>query len=356
MRKELLLSNRYELMKKKFDVDEEKKIVKLNLHYDKASDLLEEHLETKAPTFNREKFGVMKDIVSDFPVEYKADLNIKVDDYEGFTPDEMLESFDDAVDLTVISGTKAHRKKWIQITLLLIGGILVLYLLARGLLGEWMGLSETTRDVLKEVFDISAWVFVWQAVSLMFLTPTQDRMIYITLAKRIHEVYLLDKDGNILAKEKYNDTHSNEFNERRMHVVAKYLLLIAGAAFFAVGLAHLVDFGSNMVDLISNWSAYTSSDMQVSIVAIIVVMVLDFLVTGFEVIAGVAALLTFTGRAPRFQKLVIPFGSIIILSEIANLVLAIILGLLSFASVLAVVIATAYFVGAILIHVTRIKN
>lgn len=343
-------------MKKKFDVDEENKIVKLNLQYDRAGELLEEHLETKVATFNREKFGTMKDIVSDFPVEYKADLNIKINDYEGIGADDMLESFDDAVALTVISGTRAHRKKWIQIILLLIGGILVLYLLARGLLGEWTGLAQTTQDVLKEVFDISAWVFVWQAVSLMFLTPTQERLVYLTLAKRIHRVNLLDKNNKVLATEIYNEAHSNDFSEKRSQAIAKYMLLVSGAAFFAVGVTHFVDLITNLVTIISNWNDIVSSDAGMSFAVVFIIMIIDFLSCGFEVVAGVAALFTFIGRAKKLKKLLIPFGAIALLSEVASMVLVIINGMVFFAQIVAVIIAITYFVGAILIHVTRDKN
>ena len=79
--KKSLITRRHELMKKRFDVDEENKIVKLDLHYESVDEVLDEHLDTKVASFNREKFAAIQDIVSDFPLEYKVDVGIKIDDY-----------------------------------------------------------------------------------------------------------------------------------------------------------------------------------------------------------------------------------------------------------------------------------
>lgn len=78
-------------MKKRFDVDEQNKIVKLGLYYDKADDVLESNINTKVPTFNRDKFGRIKEIISDFPQEYKADGNVKIDDYQDYKPQDVLD-------------------------------------------------------------------------------------------------------------------------------------------------------------------------------------------------------------------------------------------------------------------------
>lgn len=83
----------FELMKKRFDVDEQNKIVKLDLYYDKADDVLESNIDTKVPTFNRDKFGRIKEIISDFPQEYKADVDIKIDDYQDYKPQDVLGIF-----------------------------------------------------------------------------------------------------------------------------------------------------------------------------------------------------------------------------------------------------------------------
>ena len=165
-------SRQIELMKKRFNVDEEKKIVDLTLNYESANDVLITNLDTKVPTFDRDKFGRIKEIISEFPIDYKVNLDITIQDYNGYEPEEMLEGFNDAVELTVYSGEKDHRKKWLQTTFLLIAGILVLFFIANGVIQNWGGITPTAAEVLREVLDISAWVFVWQAVSLAFLTPS----------------------------------------------------------------------------------------------------------------------------------------------------------------------------------------
>ena len=76
-----LQRRRLELMKKRFDVDEENKIVKLDLHYDHIDELLDTNVYANVPSFDREKFGKIKEFITDFPIEYKVDVNMYVDDY-----------------------------------------------------------------------------------------------------------------------------------------------------------------------------------------------------------------------------------------------------------------------------------
>ena len=344
----------FELMKKRFDVDEQNKIVKLDLYYDKADDVLESNIDTKVPTFNRDKFGRIKEIISDFPQEYKADVNIKIDDYQDYKPQDVLDGFNDAVELTHYSGNREHKKKWIQITFLLLAGIVLLTLLARGLI-ENLQLSENGTTVFKEVFDIASWVFIWEAVSLMFLSPSEDRIVSLTLARRLHVVSFLDKNNKPVAKEHYLDSYALTAKERKLRIIGKYSLLVSGAAFLALG---ILDFASVFTDLPGSIQAINDAagtpEQSLLVTMTVIFSVIQLLAALFETLGGFAAISAFIGKG-RFYKMVLPFGIITFIFHSVIIVLSIIYQSSFISSAIGLLIAVAYLLGAIFLLVTREK-
>ena len=351
-----LLNRQVELMKKRFDVDEENKIVKVDIVYDKADDILVSNLDTRVPTFDREKFGRIKEVISDFPLDYKADLNIRIDDYQGYEAQEIIDGFNDAVELTHYSGNREHKKKWIQITFLLIAGIMLLNILARGVLENWLDLSETNASVFKEVFDITSWVFIWEAVSLSFLTPSDDRLMSLTLARRLNRVSLLDKNKKVLVSELYRESYENTAQEKKLKTVGKYALLVSGAAFFALAISELISLIIEIPNFINMVGSSESDSIGALIVFDVLFLSLSGLITIFEGLGGLAAISAFTGKVGRLYKMVLPFGIIVSIFEVINLVFAIALQTKIVTASIGTLVSLAYLLGAIFLIVTREKK
>ena len=350
-----LNSRQIELMKKRFDVDEENKIVKLDLYYEKADEILESNVDTKVPNFDREKFGRIKELISDFPLDYKADLNIKIDDYEGYKPEELLDGFNDAVELTHYSGNRAHKKKWVQIVFLLLAGILLLNIMARGVLENWLDLNETSTDVLREVFDITSWVFIWQAVSLWFLSPTEDRVTSLTLSHRIRNVAFLDNKDKVLVQEDYRECYDNTNHEKKLRTVGKYLLLISGAAFFGLGISNFFTAIFELPGLIALFSPDGSDEIIATIIFTVILLSMQLTTVVFEILGGLAAISSFTGKVGKLYRVVLPFGIIVFLVELASFVLRLNQGEFSATSLIGFIVALAYLLGVIFLMVTKQK-
>ena len=345
-------SRQIELMKKRFNVDEEKKVVDLTLNYEKASDILITNLDTKVPTFDREKFGRIKEIISEFPIDYKVNLDITIQDYEGYEPDELLEGFNDAVELTMYSGRKDHRHKWLMTTFLLIAGILVLFFIANGIIQSWNGISQTASEVLREVLDISAWVFVWQAVSLAFLTPSEDRLVSITLAHRLNQVLLRDKTSKITAKEQYSESYEATLSEGKLHTFGRYSLLVTGASFFALGSINFLVFLTDIYKMVK--STYEQTGNAGATIVINVLMAsITLAVVAFEIVGGLAAVGLYTGRMRKIHKLALPFGITVFALHSILLTASIVMNAITFSSVLSIVIATLYLFGVIIFRIKR---
>lgn len=341
-----------ELMKKRFNVDEEKKLVDLTLNYETASEVLITNLDTKVPTFDRDKFSRIKEIISEFPNDYKVNLDITIQDYEGYKPEEMLEGFNDAVELTIYSGNKDNRIKWLKTIFLMIAGILVLFFIANGIIQSWAGISATAAEVLREVLDISAWVFVWQAVSLAFLTPSEDRIISTTLKYRLNNVILRDKNSKITAKERYSDSYDATAREDRLHLFGRYSLLVSGAAFFALGSVNFLVFLTDIYNAIKTTYEQTGNAAAAIIVNVILASI-TLTVVAFEILGGLAAVAIYTGRTPKLQKLALPFGITTFVLQAALLLVSIAFAQVTVSGVIGVIVSAMYLFGVIVFSIKR---
>lgn len=341
-----------ELMKKRFNVDEEKKLVDLTLNYETASEVLITNLDTKVPTFDRDKFGRIKEIISEFPNDYKVNLDITIQDYEGYKPEEMLEGFNDAVELTIYSGNKDNRIKWLKTIFLMIAGILVLFFIANGIIQSWAGISATAAEVLREVLDISAWVFVWQAVSLAFLTPSEDRIISTTLKYRLNNVILRDKNSKITSKERYSDSYDATAREDRLHLFGRYSLLVSGAAFFALGSVNFLVFLTDIYNAIKTTYEQTGNAAAAIIVNVILASI-TLTVVAFEILGGLAAVSIYTGRTPKLQKLALPFGITTFALQTMLLIVSIIFSHVTVSGVVGVIVSAMYLFGVIVFSIRR---
>lgn len=341
-----------ELMKKRFNVDEEKKLVDLTLNYETASEVLITNLDTKVPTFDRDKFGRIKEIISEFPNDYKVNLDITIQDYEGYKPEEMLEGFNDAVELTIYSGNKDNRIKWLKTIFLMIAGILVLFFIANGIIQSWAGISPTAAEVLREVLDISAWVFVWQAVSLAFLTPSEDRIISTTLKYRLNNVILRDKNSKITSKERYSDSYDATAREDRLHLFGRYSLLVSGAAFFALGSVNFLVFLTDIYNAIKTTYEQTGNAAAAIIVNVILASI-TLTVVAFEILGGLAAVSIYTGRTPKLQKLALPFGITTFALQTMLLIVSIIFSHVTVSGVVGVIVSAMYLFGVIVFSIRR---
>ena len=293
------------------------------------------------------------EVWEDRPYDYKCDVDIKIDDYQDYKADELMDGFNDAVELTHYAGAREHKKKWIQITLLLIAGVVLLNIMAKGLIENWLSLDDVNLSVFKEVFDITSWVFIWEAVSLMFLTPSETRVVSLTLVRRLHSVKFIDKNDKVLASEDYRDSYSQTVLEKKTRIGAKYMLLISGAAFLGLGVAGIISSFSDIAFIMAA-SEGAGESAGVVLVTLIVLAVVNFSAVIFETIGGIAALSSFVGKG-RFYKVMLPFGILSFIVQVAGLVLSIAYGMISATYIIGSLIAAAYLLGAIILIATKEK-
>ena len=88
-RKNKVIVNKREidLLNKYYEIDNENRVVTMPLHYEKASDLINNKIISKDNyLFDYEELTAINDMIRRIPVMYKVNIDIQIDDYEDYDP------------------------------------------------------------------------------------------------------------------------------------------------------------------------------------------------------------------------------------------------------------------------------
>lgn len=278
-----------EVLSKYYEIDQENRLITLELTYDKVSDMLEDGVvSTKKAIFKQEILRHVSDILDTFPGEFQVNLEFKINDYEEYDPQEIVDSFKDSLEMFHygIQREKSNRLFKAVILALVCVGILFLrkFFNTHGLLD--------TENLLYEMLDITAWVFLWQGVTVLFLMPNEYREISFKILTRLNIVSLYKKD-KLLIEISQDDIQRNWVQISRAEKNARQFMIIAGAFTFAAGIISLVD---GIVDFASQ---------EFSVISLITFL-FSLLVSGLvSILGGIGAISVYRDKGP-FQKLV-PF-------------------------------------------------
>ena len=279
-----------EILSKYYEIDMEQRTIVLELHYDHAEELFETDLSAfKHPRFKADILRRVSELLDMFPVEFKIHLRIQIDDYQDYQCDEITESFKDALELFRYALTRDKTFKLYEGVLLVI--ISAAILLFRQFLIDSALLEE--HPLINEMMDITAWVFLWQAVTTLFLAPNEYRSISFKVMTRLESLTLYDKEHQILKEVSNDEIRKNWVSVSKLETHSKRLLLIAGAFAISSGIMTMTNdltllfkgqLGSNVGDTISS-------------------MVIATLVAFFAIFGGVGAISMYREKGP-FQKFV----------------------------------------------------
>lgn len=236
----LIESNRQiELLEKYYSVDKENKIIFLNLYFDNVSEVLEKNIgNNRIYRLKNDVLELINEAILNTPSMYKIELNLKVDDYEGYDPHKVIEAFNDTLELNQYKARKNRTHKELSSSILILSGILLLFLMAIGKNYSWFG-EGVKEEIITEVIDIAAWVFIWEAVTLIFLQMNSQTKFTLSVKKRVRKISMLDKDSNVLATESGEDIFGKWEDESRIKRIAKYLILVSSIAFVVLGVYKL---------------------------------------------------------------------------------------------------------------------
>jgi len=166
---------KYDLIHKHFNVDDENAVVNIHIDYDKFSDLFTDEYLSSGYLMNSSFEEKLTRILKMIPAPYKINLTINIEDYESHTKEECEEYYKDSLKFDYLSlnkKAKLYSKESFVLLILgivfLIGNVIFLSFYNSDKINT-MYFSQTLHDVISEILDIAAWVFVWEAVTLWFL-------------------------------------------------------------------------------------------------------------------------------------------------------------------------------------------
>lgn len=298
-----------ELLKKYYEVDEENKKVKIKLAYEKASELFtNDYASEEHPEFQPDIIGRVTQIVNRIPLPYKADIEFAIDDYEGHDPKSLLESFNDAVEMNHYGVIGEGRKKGLQIALLLVAGIVALVFKVAGETNGWFG-EGSTSEIISEIIDIAGWVFVWESVSIMFLSPSEERLQSIKLRTRVSSISFVNEEKEVLANEDCVDVFDHWAEESRFKRLSKIFLLIGGTGFIGTACSSFI---STLVAVFNSGNDYSPGVICLS-------LFFALLSSSFSILAGIAGISAYSGR-DRFKRFIGVFGVFCLIVSVFNIV------------------------------------
>lgn len=306
------------ILEKYHEVDYENRTIDLELQYEKISDILENDISTKKyPKFKREVLERASEVIDTFPIDFKVNLKLKIDDLEGYKIDEVMDSFKDSLEMFHYATYKEKNKKWILAAIFTIVSVFLLFF--KIFAGKNNMISED--GVVYEVLDIIAWVFLWEAVTVIFLSPGELREISMKLSRRLVSISLLNKDDQVISSITHADLTHDWVDEGKKESAGRLILLIAGAACVATGAVSIVSACQGIFDVV-NGTASGTNGLALSISEIVVTFVLAIA----YIIGGIGAISIFSDKGP-FQKTVPYFtyaflvlNTLLLIAVIGNIV------------------------------------
>ena len=297
------------LLKKYYQVDEENKIITINVHYDKASDFLNTSIgNNNNPIIRDEALENVNSIIQSIPVVYKVRINFDIKDYENYNPKNIIQSFNDTLELNQYTSRRLRqRKNLIAATLILVGVILLCFMVI-GKNKIWFG-EGIKAEVIAETINIAAWVFVWEAVSMLFLEKSEQKIFALRIRTRVSEISMLETDrNNILACETAEAIFGKWDNESKLKRYSKMATLISSMILIFTSFYTLYSLITGII---------TNTFSGFFLIVVIVVSIISILAYFF---AGIAGLRNYIGKINGISKFMGIYVAILILNYVITII------------------------------------
>ena len=229
-----------ELLEKYYNIDNDKKIINIDLHYQKTSDiLLTNEGNNDYPLFRNEIIETINNSIERTPRDYKVNIILDIEDYENYKPKQIIESFNDTLELGQYSARRGKQLKNLIASILILIGIILLFFMIIGKNNNWFE-EGIKSDIISEVIDIAAWVFIWEAVTMIFLEQPEQNKFALKIRRKVVQITMLKKGNNEpLYLENTNSIFNNWEGESKIKSVGRNCLLISSSAYLFLALFNI---------------------------------------------------------------------------------------------------------------------
>ena len=169
-----------------FDLDKKKKRARIDLAFDRPSDIFSRTVQAGIPVLSREFLAWLMNAFDYIPDRYKLDISVSFSDQEGYSEERLEEIFRKNILLELrILGQKARRRNRLVLILCLTG--LLFILLTTWLARLWTD-EGTGRDIVFFILDIVATVPFWGAMDIYLVEGSEKRRTAANIRKRFNSI------------------------------------------------------------------------------------------------------------------------------------------------------------------------
>lgn len=299
-----------ELLEKYYVVDNDKKIINIDLHYPKSSDiLLNNEGNISCPLFKNEILETVNNLIERTPKDYKVNIIFDIEDYENYKPKQIIESFNDTLELGQYSARRGKQLKNLIASILILVGIILLFFMIIGKNNNWFE-EGIKSDIISEVIDIAAWVFIWEAVTMIFLEQPEQNKFALKIRRKVVQITMLKKGNNEpLYLENTNSIFNNWEGESKIKSVGRNCLLISSSAYLFLAL----------FDIYSLCKYLLANDLTIFTIATLIIFTI--ISSGVSILAGLGGLFKYIGKKNVLANFVRPYAIFLSIIIIINIII-----------------------------------
>jgi len=297
-----------QLLKKYYNLDEKNKTATIKLKYDKVSDILDNSLDSNEYKISD---GTVENIITHtkhIPKKYRIRLDLKFNDFENCNKYKLLESFNDVLEINNYQRQRLTKIKYIKVGFLILTGIMLLFFLTYAKISKLFG--DNPRDsITSEVIDIVAWVFIWEAVTVMFLSPLDLPFNSKMFVLMVNEIRLIDSDDNVFYNENLKEVASAWDSTSKIKSLVDNINLFCGVAFIGIGISSLIRYINTQ---------YLMSMINISISTFVVDIIVDLI----QILIGIGITTRYLGYTKKWmRKLIVIFNVFVAIDLILTVII-----------------------------------
>lgn len=299
-----------ELLEKYYVVDNDKKIINIDLHYPKSSDiLLNNEGNINYPLFKNEILETINNSIERTPKDYKVNIIFDIEDYENYKPKQIIESFNDTLELGQYSARRGKQLKNLIASILILVGIILLFFMIIGKNNNWFE-EGIKSDIISEVIDIAAWVFIWEAVTMIFLEQPEQNKFALKIRRKVVQITMLKKGNNEpLYLENTNSIFNNWEGESKIKSVGRNCLLISSSAYLFLALFNIYSLCKYLL----------ANDLTIFTIATLIIFTI--ISSGVSILAGLGGLFKYIGKKNVLANFVRPYAIFLSIIIIINIII-----------------------------------
>lgn len=225
-----------------YQIDEGEKVVHVPYHFKKGSQLLDcAYRSPDSSFFSPAVLSSFKSDLNRIPPGFDAELDLRVDDYEGIQPESLTKKLADEGKISKYESGFGRRKSTFTGIFLAIIGVAVLFLISYFTVKKALGDDENGR-IISEILEDVASVLIWEAITVLFVAPTEDDTLGDESMKKIRQLNFYDKEGKLISSLPFGTKKRGRvippFRDT-FEMLVRLSLLVAGSALLALSFSHL---------------------------------------------------------------------------------------------------------------------